>query len=50
MWSPILGKSVMLGWIRLEGNALPGEVTIDGRPARRVATPFYDPEGRRART
>jgi len=48
-WSPALGKSIMLGWLRLEGDALPVDVTIDGRPARRVPTPFFDPEGRRAR-
>jgi len=48
-WSPTLGKSIMLGWVRLKGGVLPTDVTIDGHPARRVATPFYDPEGRRAR-
>ena len=48
-WSPTLGKSLMLGWLRLEDNALPDAVTINGRPARRVPTPFYDPEGHRAR-
>jgi sarcosine oxidase subunit alpha len=48
-WSPTLGKSIMLGWVRLKNNSLPDEVTINGRPARRVPTPFYDPEGRRAR-
>lgn len=48
-WSPVLGKSIMLGWLRLRDNAVPDQVTINGRPARQVATPFYDPEGRRAR-
>ena len=48
-WSPTLQRSVMLGWLRLTGGALPETVTIDGRPARRVATPFYDTEGTRAR-
>ncbi|MEO6222486.1 MAG: glycine cleavage T C-terminal barrel domain-containing protein [Vicinamibacterales bacterium] len=48
-WSPTLGKSIMLGWLRLTDNALPNDVTIDDRPARRVTTPFFDPEGRRAR-
>ena len=47
--SPVLGKTVMLGWLRLFNDALPGEVTIDGRTARRVAIPFYDKEGARAR-
>ncbi len=48
-WSPTLQRSVMLGWLRLTGGALPETVTIDGRPAQRVPTPFYDPEGTRAR-
>src|SRR5688572_24958719 len=48
-WSPTLGKSIMLGWVRLKDDALPDALTINGRAARRVPTPFYDPEGRRAR-
>lgn len=48
-WSPTLGKAIMLGWVRLKDQALPDEVTINGRTARRVPTPFYDPEGHRAR-
>ncbi len=54
-WSPTLGKSVMLGWLRvpqavpLDDSTWPTDVTIEGRPARRVPTPFYDPEGLRAR-
>jgi glycine cleavage system aminomethyltransferase T len=48
-WSPALGKSIMLGWLKFKDDALPGMVTIDGRPARRVPTPFFDPEGHRAR-
>jgi glycine cleavage system aminomethyltransferase T len=47
--SPVLGKTVLLAWLRLFDNALPERVTIDGRPARRVPTPFYDPEATRAR-
>ena len=47
--SPVLGKTVMLGWLRLFNDELPAEVTIDGRTARRVAIPFYDKEGARAR-
>ena len=41
----------MLGWMKLFNGALPpaNDVTVDGRPARRVATPFYDPEAARAR-
>ncbi|MCB0160367.1 MAG: aminomethyltransferase family protein, partial [Caldilineaceae bacterium] len=48
-WSPVLGKAVMLGWLELCDGALPATVTIDGRPARRVDPPFYDPESSRAR-
>jgi hypothetical protein len=29
---------------------LPTTVTVDGREAGRVPTPFYDPEGARARS
>ena len=44
------GGAAMLGWLYLdeEGN-LPREVTVDGRPARRVDRPLYDPDGERAR-
>ena len=48
-FSPVLGKSVMLGWLKIREGALPDEVTVDGRPAHRAPTPFYDPEGCRAR-
>jgi glycine cleavage system aminomethyltransferase T len=49
-WSPALGKTVMLGWLRASGDgALAEEVVIDGRAARRVSTPFYDVGGGRAR-
>jgi glycine cleavage system aminomethyltransferase T len=47
--SPVLGKAVLLGWLKLFDGDLPAEVTIDGRPARRVPLPFYDKEGQRAR-
>lgn len=45
--SPALGHAVMLAWQK----RLPflDEVVIDGRPAVVVPTPFYDPEGARAR-
>jgi glycine cleavage system aminomethyltransferase T len=45
--SPLLGHTVMLGWQK--SGELADEVMIDGRVARRVPTPFYDPEGHRAR-
>ncbi len=49
-WSPALGKTVMLGWVRTSSDgALPDEVIVDGRAARRVTTPFYDAGGDRAR-
>jgi glycine cleavage system aminomethyltransferase T len=47
--SPLLGKTVMLAWLRLSDGRLPELVTVDGRTARRVAVPFYDKEGARAR-
>jgi sarcosine oxidase subunit alpha len=45
--SPILGHAVMLGW--LKRTPFPDVVEIDGRQATVAATPFYDPEGHRAR-
>ena len=45
--SPSLGKTVMLGWIK--HLPYPDRVTIDGREALVTPTPFYDPEGERAR-
>ncbi|MEZ4607390.1 MAG: glycine cleavage T C-terminal barrel domain-containing protein [Deinococcales bacterium] len=47
-YSPLLGKSVMLGWLRFRDGYLAEEVMIEGRKARRVNPPFYDVEGRRA--
>src|SRR6476659_268653 len=44
--SPILGKAVMLGW--LKQLPYPDRVEIDGREALVATTPFYDPEGARA--
>lgn len=45
--SPALGHAVMLAWLK----QLPflDEVVIDGRRAVVAPTPFYDPEGARAR-
>ena len=48
-YSYALGKSVMLGWLYFVDGELPPDVTCEGRPARRVATPFYDKEAARAR-
>ena len=45
--SPLLSRAVMLGW--LKRAPFPDEVEIDGRAAVVSTTPFYDPEGRRAR-
>jgi hypothetical protein len=47
--SPCLDRAVMLGWLKRSKGELPAEVTIDGRRARRVPTPFYDPASTRAR-
>jgi sarcosine oxidase subunit alpha len=45
--SPGLGKTVMLGWQKRTPFA--DTVEIDGRTATVAHTPFYDPEGARAR-
>jgi glycine cleavage system aminomethyltransferase T len=45
--SPMLGHAVMLGW--LKRTPFPDRVEIDGREAVVGTTPFYDPEGLRAR-
>ena len=45
--SPLLGKALMLGWLRR--TPFPTTVEIDGREAVVTPTPFYDPEGHRAR-
>jgi sarcosine oxidase subunit alpha len=46
-YSPLFGKALMLGWQRL--TPFPERVEIDGREAVVTPTPFYDPEGHRAR-
>jgi sarcosine oxidase subunit alpha len=46
--SPLLGRAVMLGW--LKRAPFPDSVEIDGRNAAVSPPPFYDPEGLRART
>jgi glycine cleavage system aminomethyltransferase T len=48
-FSPILGHTVMLGWVRLEDGEPVGDLSVDGRPVTVTPTPFYDPEGARAR-
>ena len=45
--SPTIGKAIMLGWQKHTPWA--DTVTIDGRVATVAHTPFYDPEGARAR-
>jgi glycine cleavage system aminomethyltransferase T len=45
--SPMLGHAVLLGWLRR--RPFPTEVEIDGRRAVVAPTPFFDPEGVRAR-
>ena len=48
-WSRVLGRSVMLAWLYARARGFGGDILIEGRPARRVAVPFYDPEGLRVR-
>jgi sarcosine oxidase subunit alpha len=48
-YSETLGKSVMLGWVKLHDGQLPDVVMCEDRQLRRVPVPFYDPEGQRAR-
>jgi sarcosine oxidase subunit alpha len=45
--SPLLGKALLLGWQRR--TPFRHRVEIDGREAVVSPTPFYDPEGLRAR-
>ncbi len=45
--SPLLGRALVLGWQKRAPFA--DRVRIDGREALVTATPFYDPEGLRAR-
>jgi sarcosine oxidase subunit alpha len=45
--SPLLGKALVLGWQRR--TPFRDRVEIDGREAVVAQTPFYDPEGDRAR-
>jgi sarcosine oxidase subunit alpha len=47
--SPVLGKTILLGWLKLFDGELPADVIIEGRPACRATIPFYDPEATRAR-
>jgi sarcosine oxidase subunit alpha len=48
-YSPILGHTVMLGWVRIVDDVTVGDLTIGGRRCAEAATPFFDPEGTRAR-
>ena len=50
--SPLLGKAVMLGWLKRGWSPvepLMESVVVDGRRAVLAETPFYDPGGTRAR-
>jgi glycine cleavage system aminomethyltransferase T len=46
--SPLFGRALMLGWLRR--TPFPTKVEVDGREAVVTPTPFYDPEGHRARS
>lgn len=48
-WSPPLERSIALAWLRARDGVFADQVECDGRIARRVLTPFYDPEGTRGR-
>lgn len=48
-YSPVLGTCVMLAWLYVFAGDLPAAVTVRGHSARRVPTPFYNPEASRAR-
>jgi sarcosine oxidase subunit alpha len=48
-FSPALNKSVLLGWVMLNGADNSGPLVIDGRPVAVGSVPFYDPQGARAR-
>ena len=48
-WSWALDKAVMLAQLHLVDGDLPREVVVEGMVARRVALPFYDSKGERAR-
>ena len=48
-YSPALGCSVALGWLRAAEGAFPERVEAGGRPGAVVPTPFYDQVGARLR-
>jgi sarcosine oxidase subunit alpha len=49
-WSPTLGRSIGLGWIRPDpGGEVPEPLRADHVAARVVPTPFLDPDGERLR-
>jgi glycine cleavage system aminomethyltransferase T len=48
-FSSQLGHAVMLGWVRSRDGATPDALIAGGQTVRPAATPFYDPEGARAR-
>lgn len=49
-FSPQLGHAVMLGWVRLADGGVPDTLRAGEQTVRQAATPFYDPEGARARS
>lgn len=49
-FSHCLSKTVLMAHLYIFDGLLPEEVVVDGRPARRVELPFYDKEGKRARS
>jgi sarcosine oxidase subunit alpha len=48
-WSPALGRSIGLGWVRAVDGVFPDKLRARDVPATVVDRPFYDPEGARLR-
>jgi aminomethyltransferase len=48
-FSPALGYSVALGWLRAHEGEIPASVTAAGLVGQVVPTPFYDPIGAKLR-
>ena len=50
--SPLIGKSIALAMLKRDWDpdgGIPTSYVVDGRVATLAETPFYDPEGARAR-
>jgi sarcosine oxidase subunit alpha len=47
--SRVLQRAIGLGWLRAVDGEFPSALRAEGRPAKVVPIPFYDPEGARLR-